>query len=180
MFALPRDWDQHYADAANLDFAADPLLVHAADLLPPGRALDIACGAGRHALHLAALGWSVTAVDRSAVAMSVLRQRAAGLPIDARVADLESGAFTPEREAYDLVCDFFYLQRDLFPALRDAVRPGGAFAGAIHLAAPGQHGFVLQPGELRDFFAGWKVLYYSEAARTAGSRPAARILARKG
>jgi tellurite methyltransferase len=176
---LPRDWDQHYGDAAKLDFVPAPLLVEVAGLLPPGRALDIACGTGRHALHLARLGWSVTAVDRSAVAIRVLREQAAGLAIDARVADLEAGGFTIEPGAYDLVCDFFYLQRDLFPALRDGVRPGGTFAGAIHLAGPTSHRFTVEPGELREVFAGWKIVYYSEAAEPGHDRPAARIIARK-
>jgi SAM-dependent methyltransferase len=35
--------------------------------LPPGRAVDLAAGPGRHARALAALGWRVTAVDFSAV-----------------------------------------------------------------------------------------------------------------
>lgn len=179
IFSLPRDWDQHYGDAANLDFAPAPLLVEVAGLLAPGRALDVACGTGRHALHLARLGWSVTAVDRSAVAIGVLRGRAGGLAIDARVVDLEAEDFEIEADAYDLVCDFFYLQRDLFPALRGAVRPGGTFAGAIHLAGPTSHRFTVARGELRELFAGWKIVYYSEAAEPGHDRPAARIIARK-
>ena len=35
-----------------------------APLAPPGEALDLACGTGRHARHLAALGHPVLAVDR--------------------------------------------------------------------------------------------------------------------
>jgi tellurite methyltransferase len=176
---LPRDWDQHYRDPAHLDLTPAPLLVYVAELLPPGRALDIACGTGRNALHLAALGWKVTAVDSSAIAIRLLRERAAGLDLDARVADLETGDFPIPREAFDLVCDFFYLQRDLFPALRDAVKVGGAFAGAIHLAGPTSHRFVLQPGELRALFADWKILYYSESAEPGHKRPSARIIARR-
>jgi hypothetical protein len=89
-----------------------------------------------------------------------------------------SGDFAIEPGGYDLVCDFYYLQRRLFPAIREAVKPGGAFAGAIHLAGEGSHGFVMGPGELREEFAGWKILYYSEGGE-ANSRPAARILARR-
>jgi len=152
---LPRDWDRHYSDASSLDFTPAPLLVEVAEMLPAGRALDLACGAGRNALHLARLGWSVTAVDRSAVAIGLLRERAAGLAIDARVADLEGGGFGIEPGAYDLICDFYYLQRDLFPAIREGVRPGGMFAGAIHLADGSGRRFVMKAGELREVFAGW-------------------------
>lgn len=179
MWSVPRDWDQHYSDPAHLDFAPAPLLVEVADLLPPGRALDLACGAGRNALYLARLGWTVTAVDRSAVAIRHVRERAAGLTVDARVADLERDASALEPGAFDLVCDFFYLQRDLFPAIREAVRPGGAFAGAIHVAGKTSRRFVLNPGELRDFFAGWKIVYYSESSDREGARPSARIIARR-
>ena len=47
--------------------------------------------------------------------------------IDARCADLESTprGFTPERDRYDLVCDFYFLDRSLLPELRDAVHHSG-------------------------------------------------------
>ena len=153
---MPRDWDQYYADPAHLNLTPVPLLVEVADLLPPGDALDLACGPGRHALHLARLGWRVTAVDSSAVAIKLLRERAAGLPIDAIRADLERGEFRIAPGAYDLVCDFLYLQRDLFPEIREGIRPGSVFAGTIRLDGS----FRLGPGELRAEFETWKILFY--------------------
>jgi tellurite methyltransferase len=182
---VARDWDEHYADPANRNWEAEPLLVEVAELLKPGRALDLACGTGRNALYLASLGWRVTAVDRSRVAIRALRERAGGAAIEARAADLEAGGFAIAADAYDLICDFFYLQRDLFPAIRAGVKPGGVFAGAIHLAdaspeaRPRNPAFLLSPGELRRQFEGWKVLFYSEAAEAAHRRLAARIVARR-
>ena len=165
---MPRDWERHYADPAHLDLTPHPLLVEVADLLPPGHALDLACGPGRHALHLAKLGWRVTAVDASEVANRLLRERAGSLPIEAIRADLERGEFRIAPEAYDLICDFFYLQRDLFPQIRAGLRPGGVFTGAIRLTGS----FSLNSGELRAFFDGWKIVFYSET-------DSARIIARK-
>jgi SAM-dependent methyltransferase len=178
---VPRDWEQHYAQAENLDSAPSPLLVQVADLVPPGRALDLACGAGRNALYLAGLGWEVVAVDSSPAAIRIVRERsaAAGLRLDARLADLETGAFPIEPAAYDLICDFFYLQRDLFPKIREGVHPGGLVAAEIHLRDEQPHRFVLEPGELRREFEGWKILYYSEAVRPGPGRPSAAVLARR-
>jgi SAM-dependent methyltransferase len=178
---VPRNWDEHYAQAANLEFTPVPLLVEVAEMLAPGRALDIASGPGRNALYLAGLGWSVAAVDASRTAIGILRERAAAarLSIETHQADLEAGAFAIEPAGYDLVYDFFYLQRNLFPQIREGVRPGGVFTAEIHLREDDGHRFVLEPGELRAEFAGWKILYYSEAPRLGHTRATARIIARR-
>jgi len=177
---VPRNWDEHYLNPADLDFTPGPLLGQVVETVAPGRALDLACGHGRNSLYLASLGWQVTAVDRSEPAIRILRDRAAGLSIDARVADLERGEFTIEPEAYDLIVDFFYLQRDLFPAIRAGVRVGGIFAGAIHLYEEGRHRcFSVASGELRKLFEDWKILYYSEALEPGRTRRSARLLARR-
>ena len=182
---MPRNWDQHFADPNYVDGSADPLLIQAVEMLPPGRALDLACGAGRHALYLARLGWRVAAVDSSEAAIRRLRAQSAGLQVDSRIADLESGGFAIAANAYDLIADFLYLQRTLFPAIREGVDPGGIFVGAIHLrdGMSTLHlrdpGFLLDPGELRSIFEGWKVLYYSEGGDADRARRMARIIARR-
>ena len=81
---MPRDWDAYYSDPSGKQDDPDPLLIQVAEMLPPGRALDLACGYGRHALYLASLGWQVTAVDKSQVVIDQLR--APG--VDAVAADL--------------------------------------------------------------------------------------------
>ena len=185
---MPHDWDLHYSVAANVNATADPLLVQVAELCPPGEALDVACGPGHNTLYLAALGWRVTAVDGSRVAIEILRRRAAGLRIDAQIADLENGRYTIRPDAYDLIADFYFLHRALFSQIRGGVRPGGIVVAAIHLldeqAAGGPHNpaFLLRPGELRQTFADWKILFYSEAREGpagSGRRSAARIIARR-
>lgn len=181
---MPRDWDRHYSDGGGLDEPPDALLVEAAEMAPPGEALDLACGAGRHAVYLASLGWRVTAVDNSAVALAALRARSEGLAVKAHRADLENGGFRVAPGAYDLACDFYFLHRELFPQIREGVRPGGLFVAAIHLvdpsaaAGPRHPDFLLAPGELRCVFADWKIAFYSEAPGKAGRR-VARLIARR-
>jgi SAM-dependent methyltransferase len=144
--------------------------VRVAETLTPGRALDIACGAGRHALLLARRGWRVTAVDASAVGIEITEERArqAGIEIDARVADLERGEFEIESRAYDLITVFYYLQRDLWPQIRAGLRAGGHVVAAVHLVdedtekQTGNPDFLLQPGELRAEFSDWEIVHYHE------------------
>ena len=153
----------------------------------PGRALDLACGAGRHALYLAKAGWSVTAVDSSPVGIGILRERAAaaGVVVDTRIADLETGEFALEENAYDLICDCNYLQRDLFPRIRAAVRPGGRVMAMIQMVdespdvAPMNPAYLLRPGELREYFAGWRILHDAEIRPKPKSRMVAELIAQR-
>jgi len=126
----------------------------------PGRALDLACGAGRHALYLAEHGWRVVAVDAAEEGVAILRAEARRRGLDGRieshVADLLSDPpeFTLEPAGYDLVCDMCFLARSLFDEMRAAVRPGGLLVAAIHVAdEPGDR--RLRRGELRQIVAGW-------------------------
>src|SRR5438445_11920373 len=115
-----REWDQRYrsgdAPPHDSDEAPTPLLVQTAERLPAGKALDLACGAGRNALWLAEHGWSVTAVDGAPAAIEILRDRASkrGVEVDARVADLEKSEYLIEQSRWDLIVMSYYLQRDLF------------------------------------------------------------------
>ncbi|HVX65423.1 MAG TPA: methyltransferase domain-containing protein [Bryobacteraceae bacterium] len=179
-----RDWDQHYRNPENIQTEPVPLLVRAVAGLAPGAALDLACGPGRNALFLARHGWSVTALDASTVAIAALRAQGAAeqITVDARVADLEHPSFLIRPDAWDLICDFFYLHRDLFPAIRQGIRPGGLFVATIHLfddSRPGNPNFLLHSGELRSLFSGWTLLHYAEVGQPEHRRRAAELIARR-
>jgi tellurite methyltransferase len=184
------DWDERYRRAQHATTEPNPLLVRAVDDLTPGRALDLACGAGRHALFLAQRGWSVTAVDASRVGIEITMERARslGVQIDARIADLEGMEFEIERQTYDLISVFYYLQRDLWPEIRDGLRPGGLMVAAIHLAdeeaESGNPAFLLQANELRAEFSDWEILHYHETGqhdtdRGEHHRRTAELIARR-
>ena len=159
-------WDERWS-AAELDPAARPSQIVAAELggLPPGRALDLAAGAGRHTVWLAEHGWRVTAVDFSPVGLAKGRKLSAARGVDDAqvdwiVADLQD--YQPERGAYDLVL-IAYLQAS--QEVRAAV-----LARAAAALAPG--GTVLVVGfDLANLTEGTgrprdpDVLYTPEAVR---------------
>ena len=144
----------------NLKQPPSAALVRAVENIPPGEALDLACGAGRHAIYLAGKGWRVTAVDSSSAALARLSEQASGLNIAVQRLDLEKQEFDIRPGAYDLIVTWLYLQRDLFPHIRSGVRLGGLAAAAALM-----HGrFAAQPGELVHAFEGWDILHYEENA----------------
>ena len=63
------DWDERYADRQQWSSEPNALVASLLAGLPPGEAVDLAAGEGRHALWLAGMGWRVTAVDFSAVGL---------------------------------------------------------------------------------------------------------------
>jgi SAM-dependent methyltransferase len=140
------------------------------------RAMDVACGTGRDSVYLALEGYAVLAVDLLPDAL----QRAAGLAsragvqIQTAVIDLEHGAALPSGE-FNLLTVFRYLHRPLFPALRNAVAPGGyvvyeTFHDRNREAGqrPQNPAHLLQTGELARAFEGFEILIARDAVERDG------------
>ncbi|WP_406515514.1 class I SAM-dependent methyltransferase [Streptomyces sp. NBC_00873] len=136
-------WDGFYTDRSKPVpfFVAKPdeNLVSYLDrsLITPGRALDLGCGPGRNAVHLASLGFQVDAVDLSPTAISWAEERAreAGADIRFRCGDAFALAEAELVGPYDLIYDsgcFHHLpphRRVSYLALLDrALAPGGHLA----------------------------------------------------
>lgn len=140
------EWNRRY-EGIDLVWTVRPnrFLVAEVEGMKPGRALDLACGEGRHAVWLAGLFWRVRAVDFSDVAIAKGRQLAGrhAVEVEWTVADLNE--YVPEAESADLVIAF-YLQlppAERTPILRRAaaaVAPGGTFLLVAHDSRNLEHG----------------------------------------
>jgi SAM-dependent methyltransferase len=133
-----RAWDERYA-GAELVWSVEPNQFVARECadLPPGRALDLACGEGRNAIWLARRGWDVTAVDFSAVAIDKARRLAADAD-DTEVTWVVGDATSwPGAADQDLVV-VAYLQlsaAERTAAVRaayDSLAPGGTLVWVAH------------------------------------------------
>jgi tellurite methyltransferase len=148
--------------------APEPFVLEMLELLPRGIALDVAAGAGRHALMLARAGFTVHAIDFSVPAMIGLRAAAASehLPVHPLVADLER--FPLPRARYDTIVNVSYLDRRLVPSLKAALKPGGALLFDTFLVDQAQIGhprnpdFLLKHYELRELLSGLEIVRYRE------------------
>jgi tellurite methyltransferase len=173
MSAAERDkWDARYRDGAyERRTHATALLAAWLPRLPRGAALDVACGAGRNALYLAAQGYAVTALDISAVALERGRRDAAarGLAVEWRCADLddEPEAVLPPGP-FALIVWVRYVHRELMPHLLARLAHGGTLlceqhvATTLDVAGPTSPAFRLAPGELAHSAPGLTVLHAYE------------------
>jgi len=105
-------------------------LVGAVAKLRPGTALELAAGSGTNAIWLASLGWRVTAVDWSSVALANARAAAAAATVE--IEWLERDLFTrapPARQFELVVIVYLHLapaeRRTVYGAAAAAVAPGG-------------------------------------------------------
>ena len=99
-----RDWDQRWLDKRlHAHGEASPVVLAALEGLAPGRALDLGCGSGRHAVWLAERGWQVTGVDFSSEALRQARERAAELAVDVDWIEADLVNYAPSEVAFELV-----------------------------------------------------------------------------
>lgn len=143
-------WDERYRSKPQIwSGKPNPQLVREAGGLRPGHALDLGCGEGADAIWLAQHGWTVTAVDVSAVALerahghekaALAREsvHAAEGAIASRIhwqqADLED--WEPD-ESYELVTSQFLHSQELawqrpLKTAAAAVKPGGTLLVVGH------------------------------------------------
>lgn len=129
------DWDDRYA-GRDLVWGEGPNMwvERESGDLPPGTALDLACGEGRNGVWLAARGWRVTGVDFSAEAIRKAETLGEGTSVTWLCAD----ATTLDMPAsFDLAL-LIYLQLprpDRTAALAracDALHPGGTLLVVAH------------------------------------------------
>jgi tellurite methyltransferase len=177
-------WDERYRAGDLIHRAPARLVVKFASDLIPGSALDIACGPGRNTFFLAERGWRVIGLDGSPVAIDILNARAAKsqLAVGGFVVDLELDPFGLPVAYHDLVLCCYYLQRDLIPRLKSALRPGGMLIMIVNIANADQpEGTPTRayPGELEAFFRGWRILHYSEGEPGGDRHGVAELVARK-
>ena len=186
-------WNQKYREAPGAWLIPDPFLPRAFSeyILPlfphGGNALDLAGGAGRHAIWLAQQDWKVTLIDISETGVEQARQNAGPLAshIQFVVDDLTcfKAAQTEFEARFEVVMAFFYLERKIFSEIVKAVRPGGlliyktlTLEQAKLADGPKNPAHLLQPGELLQLADGLRILHYQEEV---AEKATAALVARK-
>ncbi|MBF8274980.1 MAG: hypothetical protein HW390_53 [Candidatus Brocadiaceae bacterium] len=190
VFSGERDkvfWDTKYGTEAYI-FGKEPVafLREHIDVLPKGKALDVAMGEGRNAVFLAKNGFEVDGCDISETAIKKALELAREMRVDihAFAADLET--YRMPENTYDVISCFYYLQRDLFAQMKDALKPGGMIIYETYTTENLERGFdgpknkdyLLQPNELLHAFKDLKIIYYRELV-VDNKKAVASLIARK-
>jgi SAM-dependent methyltransferase len=149
-------------------------MIKHATLVPPGaNLLDVACGYGRHAKFFAARGVAVTAVDRDANALELLRGTD-NVVCEWRDLEASDSPWPYPANSFDAVLVCNYLWRPTLDALLSTLKMGGLLLYETFMVGNERYGkpsctdFLLRSNELiertRDSF---RVLAYEEGEQRA-------------
>ncbi len=165
------DWNDAYSGSADDYEPPDELIVATTASLPPGRALDVGCGAGGLIVALAKQGWQADGIDGAAKAIAAAGKVVAKHGVSAELEVADARHWRPQA-SYDLVTNSFALpmtvakRRPVYAMIRDALAPGGSviikdfdpqMSRFPHFG--GECGIdMVSPEELLEAFAGFDIV----------------------
>ncbi len=189
MSAEDRDkWNQRYAEDSYRTSNPVTLLSDWLPEIPVGRALDVACGAGRNSILMAGAGFQVDAIDISRDGLKETRKKAdeRGLVLNLIEHDLDEPY--PFATEYNLIVILWYVNLELIAQLCSCLAPGGYLLCEEHLRCeqevigPDNPDFRVAPGALREAVSALDLMLYEESVEAipeGGQVASARVVARR-
>ena len=183
-------WNAIYSKDEFSFFPPCKVLFQNLHLLPKqGQALDVACGMGRNAVALAEKGLTTTAIDISKVALDKLTKYAGQQQFDIETLAYDLTQNSLPVDGYDVIVISHYLNRELIPAIKQALNPNGLIfyqtfiKDKVEDIGPSNPDFLLDQNELLNFFNDFQIIFYREEASIGntkeGFRNEAMVIARK-
>jgi tellurite methyltransferase len=182
-------WNKRYAAEPErwLRRKSHALVTERIDLLSGhALALEIACGPADTGIFLAEHGYQVIGLDISDEALRLAQTQARATAVSLSLAQFDlTDPWLPAAK-FDLILNFYFLSRPLFPTLERALKPGGLLFFETYRWEPGitlDIDHYLQPGELLRAFPGWDIIYHAEIQKPlkgqSESRQVEQLIARK-
>ena len=184
-----KNWNQRYL-AGEFGFREpDPFVMEAhknylQPLLPAGSAgIDLAGGAGHHAVWLAQQGWRMVLADWSEAALAIAREKAAALPANNTLETVQGAAldvltrFQEQERRFGFVLVSFFLDRAVLPLLPRVLAPGGLLLYRTYTVdnerlgnprGPRNPEYLLRSQELLEVYRDMKILRYNETVANKG------------
>ncbi len=179
-------WNERYNSGVEAAFTQRRSFLRESEKFLPreGLALDVAMGLGGNAKFLIDHGLRVIGLDIAEVGLHQAKTR---LPtLMAAVYDLDR--LELPANSFDVIINFYFLQRRLWPIYKHALRSGGVLImetlliDTLQVRPDYNPDYLLQPAELRRAFADWEILVYREGWQSKDcedARSVASLVARK-
>jgi tellurite methyltransferase len=178
-----QDWDLRYTNKPDQHTEPHRFLLDVLHYLPrSGLGLDVAMGRGQNANVLSQRGLKMIGVDFSMVALRYARKHYPNLA----VAKVDLPRLHLQPRSVDVILNFWFLDREMFPIYEMILKPGGFLVletmqfdpdvDQSHLRLE----YLLQPEEILQTFSGWNILLYDDKGREIVkgiSQPVVRLLA---
>ena len=135
---------------------------------PKGKALDLAMGVGQNAIFLAQNGYEVVGVDSSPVVVEKAKAYAQEKGVSIRAIKADLATYTLPGNEYDVILNFYFLERRLIPQIKKALKKGGMVMFETYTMEhkkfdkPFNPDYLLQENELLLSFIDFKILFYEE------------------
>jgi SAM-dependent methyltransferase len=181
-------WNQRYAEDSYHKNNPVTLVEDWLPGIPVGKALDVACGAGRNAIFLAQAGYQVDAIDISSEGLNQARHKAESLGLSINWIEHDLDRDFQFDTDYDLIIVLWYVDLALVTRLCGCLAAGGYLLSEEHLITdlevigPTNSNYRVAPGELREAVSGVDILLYEESTEmnSEGDQVAsARVVVRK-
>ena len=158
-----RKWNKRYTHNPIPDTPID-LISKYTELVPVGKALDVACGMGRHSKFLASKGFNVDALDISSIAIESLQKTK-----NIHASEVDFDTYSLKKDYYNLIVCSYFLKRELFPQMIQALTKKGVLIYETFVyhpdneQVPSDKSFLLEDGELESAFKrDLEILFYKE------------------
>ena len=187
-----QSWNQRYL-AGEFGFReTDPFVIEAQrNYLQPllrecpaakfSTGLDLAGGAGHHAIWLAQHGWNMTLADWSEAALKIAREKAAKSQVQIEMQQGEALDVVSEYSAsgrrFGFVLASFFLDRAVLPWLPKILIPGGLLLYRTYTEdnerlgnprGPRDPNHLVRSQELLEMYRGMRTLHYNETVSQKG------------
>jgi len=178
-------WNERYQNGEFGFREPDPFVMDAhrdylLPLLPAGaEGLDLAGGAGHHAVWLAQQGWAMTLADFSQAALALAQERSSNLPLAIHCGAAQDvvRSWIQEQRQFGFVLVSFFMERALLPLLPKLLAPNGLLLYRTYTLenlklgnprGPHDPNHLLNSQELLTTYSAMRILHYNETVVKKG------------
>jgi len=181
-------WDKRYRKGKHSSSTSSKFISEWIEKIPNGKALDVACGAGRNSMYLAKNGYDVYAIDFSEEAIDKGKKRSKEANVKIKWINEDIFTYNFPTNEYELVLISYFHPKNKLEEIKKAVKSNGFFLYEHHIVTdkdvekgPSVDELRYEKGEMKKLFSDFKIHHYEEKIEgdVDERKAVARIVAEK-